>query len=76
MVQWINLNWNNSFVNQTRFPSFCERSGAILPVLVGLTAGRQADEILVDSKIQKNLNFCADRIVRIFMVFNQGTLLS
>ena len=41
--QWINLNRNNSFVNRTRLPSFSESSGAILLVLVGLTASRQAD---------------------------------
>ena len=37
-----NLHWNNSFVNQTRLPLLCEKSGAILVVLVGLTAGWQA----------------------------------
>ena len=42
MAQWINLNRNNSFVNQTQLPSFSERPGAILLVLVGLTAGRPA----------------------------------
>ena len=36
MVQWINL------VNQTRLPLLCEKSGAILLVLVGLTARRPA----------------------------------
>ena len=41
------------------FPLLCEKSGAILLVLVGLTAGRhagqQSDEILVDLKIFKSL---------------------
>ena len=32
---------NNSFVNQTRLALLCEKSGAILLVLVGLTAGSQ-----------------------------------
>ena len=41
-AQWMNLQWNSSFVNRTRFPLLCEKSGAILLVLVGLTAGRQA----------------------------------
>ena len=41
-AQWMNLQWNNSFVNWTRFPLLCEKSGAILLVLVGLTAGRPA----------------------------------
>ena len=63
MAQWIDLNQNNSFVNRTRLPSLCEKSGAILLVLVGHTAGRQAvqqagrqsDQILIDSKIFKIL---------------------
>ena len=37
----MNLQWNSSFVNRKRFPLLCEKSGAILLVLVGLTAGRQ-----------------------------------
>ena len=56
----------------------CENSGAIFLVLVDLTAGRlagwqagqQSDQILVDSK------FFTNRTVRIFMEFNEGTLLS
>ena len=60
MAQWINLNWNNSLVNRTRLPLLCEKSGAILLVLVGLTtvrqAGRHSDQILVDLKIFKILN--------------------
>ena len=67
-AQWMNLHRNNSFVNWMRLPWLCEKSEAILLVLVGLTAGssarRQSDEILVDSKI------LTDCIVRIFMVFN------
>ena len=41
-AQWMNLQRNSSFVNRTRFPLMCEKSGVILLVLVGLTAGRQA----------------------------------
>ena len=59
MAQWINPNRNNSFINRMRLPLLCEKSGPILLVLVGLTAGRQAgrpagspaDQILVGSKI-------------------------
>ena len=59
-AQWMNLQWNSSFVNRTQFPLLCEKSGAILLVLVGLMADRQAgrpasDEILVDFKIFKFL---------------------
>ena len=42
MAQWINLHSNNIFVNWTRLPLLCEKSGAILLVLVGLTAAWQA----------------------------------
>ena len=42
MAQWINLHRNNIFVNWTRLPLLCEKSGAILLVLVGLTAAWQA----------------------------------
>ena len=51
----MNLQRNSSFVNRTRFPLLCEKSGAILLVLVGLIAGRQSDEILVDFEIFKTL---------------------
>ena len=51
----MNLQRNSSLVNRTRFPLLCKKSGAILLVLVGLTAGRQSDEILVDFKIFKSL---------------------
>ena len=41
MVQWINVFWNNSFVNPTRLPLLCEKTGALAIVELGLTAGRQ-----------------------------------
>ena len=41
-AQWMNLQRNSSFINRTRFPLLCEKSGAILLVLLSLTAGRQA----------------------------------
>ena len=59
MEQRMNLHWNNSFVNWPRLSLLCEKSGAILQVLVGLTAGSQSDEILIDLKI---LKFFTDRI--------------
>ena len=61
MAQWMKIQRNNSFVN------LCKKCGAILLVLVGLTAGcqagrraggragRQADKTLVDLKILKLL---------------------
>ena len=42
MAKWTNLHWNISFVNRMQLPLLCEKSGAILLVLVGLPAGRQA----------------------------------
>ena len=47
MAQWINLPHNNSFINRMQLPLLCEKSGAILPVLVGLTAGRLAVQQVV-----------------------------
>ena len=58
MAQWMNLHQNNSFVNRTRLPLFCEISGAVHLALVDLMAGRQAgwlaDEIKVNFEIIKN----------------------
>ena len=37
--KWMDLNWNNSFINRMQIPLLCKKSGAILLVLVGLTGG-------------------------------------
>ena len=42
MAQWINVLRNNDFVNPTRLPLLCEKTGALAIVEPGLTAGRQA----------------------------------
>ena len=42
MAQWTNLNRNNIFVNPTRLPLLCEKSGAIHLAEPSLTAGRLA----------------------------------
>ena len=45
VAQWINLHRNNIFVNRTRLPLLCEKSGAILlgaSESYGSLAGRQA----------------------------------
>ena len=47
MAQWINLYRNNIFVNLTRLPLLCEKSGAILLLLVGLTAAWQSGRLAV-----------------------------
>ena len=76
MAQWMNLHQNNSFVNQMRLSLLCEEFGAILLVLMGLTAGRpacnQAKYVPVDFEI---LKFSTDYIIRIFMAFNKDTVL-
>ena len=42
MAQWINALRNYGFVNPTRLPLLCEKTGALAIVESGLTAGRQA----------------------------------
>ena len=59
----MNLQRNSSFINWTRFPLLCEKSGAILLVLVGLTAGWQAGSQMKFWEILK------------FTEFNEGTVL-
>ena len=54
MVQWINPNRNNSFVNWMQLPLLCEKSGAILLVLVSLTAGRQAGRLAGRPAVRPN----------------------
>ena len=73
-TQWMNLQQNSSFVNRTRFPLLCEKSGAILLVLVGLMAGRQAVR-QNSGRFSKFSNLSTDRIVRFFTEFNEGTVL-
>ena len=40
MAQWINILWNNGFIDPTRLP-LCEKTGALAIVELGLTAGWQ-----------------------------------
>ena len=39
MVQWINVLWNNSFVNPTRLPLLCRNFRAIALVELDFMAG-------------------------------------
>ena len=48
MVQWTNINWNNRFINPPSLPPLCEVSGALYLMILGLTAGWQADKIQVN----------------------------
>ena len=43
MMQWINILWNNSFVNPTRLPLLCRNFRAVALTDLGLTAGWLAD---------------------------------
>ena len=45
MAQWINVLRNNGFVNPTRLPLLCEKTGALAIVEPGLMAGRQASSL-------------------------------
>ena len=40
MAQWINVLWNNGFMNPTWIPLLCEKTGAIAIVEPGLMASR------------------------------------
>jgi len=53
MMQWIEHNQNKTFVNLPSLPWKSEISGAVHLAQMGLTAGRQADEIQVNFKILK-----------------------
>ena len=71
MAQWMNLHRNNSFVICTQLPLLCEKSGAILLVLVGLTAGRLG----VRQNKGRFKKSSTDRIVWNFIAFYEGTVL-
>ena len=70
MAKWTNLHWNISFVNRMQLPLLCEKSGAILLVLVGLPAGRQAVK-----RNKGRFESSTNCIVRIFKAFYEGTVL-
>ena len=76
MAQWINVFWNNSFVNLTQLPLLCRNSRAVALAEPGLTAGWLAgwliDEIQVNFKF---LKFIIDQIFILFAVFNNITAL-
>ena len=74
MAQWINVFWNNSFVNPTQLPLLCRNSRAVALAELGFTAGWQAgwliDEMWVNFKF---LKFIIDRIFILFAAFNNVT---
>ena len=78
---WINVLWNNSFVNLTRLPLLCRNSKAVALAKPGLMAGWLAgwlaghwlaDEMWVNFKF---LKFGVNRIFELFAVFNTVTAL-
>ena len=46
----------------------CEKSGAILIVLIGLMVGQQSDKILVDLKFLKIIIYKSEKVVRSILV--------
>ena len=54
VAQWINLYRNNIFIDWTRLPLLCEKSGAILLVLVGLTTAWQAGRPAGQQGVRRN----------------------
>ena len=72
MVQWINVLWNNSFVNLMRLPLLCRNFRAVALVEPGLTAGWLADEMQVNFEF---LKFIMDRIFKLFAAFIKVTAL-
>ena len=72
MAQWINVFWNNSFVNPTRLPLLHRNSRAVALAEPGLTAGWLIGEMRVNFK---SLKFIIDRIFILFAVFNNVTAL-
>ena len=64
MAQWINIHWNNNFVNPTLLQFLCKVSGMHTPSTTGSYSrltGRQADKMQVvkfqNYKICQGLNF-------------------
>ena len=55
MMQYIERNQNKTFINLPSLPWNSEISGAIHLAQLGLTAGRQADEIQVNFKFLNSL---------------------
>ena len=53
MAQWINIFRNNGFVNPTRLPLLCEKTGSLAIVELGLMAGRQAGRQAIRQAIRQ-----------------------
>ena len=70
MAQWINVLWNNSFINLTRLPLLCRNFKAIALAEPGLMAGRLAGK-QNEGKFEF-LKFISDQIFKLFAVFNKG----
>ena len=76
MAQWINVFWNNNFVNSTRLPLLCRNSRAVALVEPGLTAGWLAGWLIDKMRVNfKFLKFIIDQIFILFAAFNKVTAL-
>ena len=67
MAQWINVFCNNCFVNPTRLPFLCEKTGVLAIVEPCVTAGRQAGKPL--SRLLGRQNCCEVRKFK-FCIFD------
>ena len=47
MLQWINVLWNNGFVNPMRLQLLCKKTGVLAIVEQGVTAGWQSGRLAV-----------------------------
>ena len=76
MAQWINVLWNNSFINPMWLPLLCRNSRAVALAELGLTAGWLAgwliDEMWVNFEF---LKYILDRIFELFALFSKVTAL-
>ena len=53
MAQWINVLWNNSFINPTQLPLLCRNFRTVALVEPGLTVGWLADKMRVNFEFLK-----------------------
>ena len=71
MAQWINVFWNNSFINPTQLPLLCRNSRAIALAEPGLTAGWLAGWLIDEMRVNfKFLKFIIDQIFVLSSAFN------